>query len=182
MTPPVDVFPAPSEARVALDEQYVAAYEQLRRLASSVGRRDARQTLTPTALVHEAWIKLARSPGFAVTSELHFRRIAARAMRQVLVEAARRRLAAKRQDGMQTSLIEFDDETMGLHTPERLLAVDDALTALAAVSARQAVVVEARFFGGLTVDEIAEVTGVSAVTVMRDWRVARAWLNAELAC
>lgn len=170
--------PSGSGGRSRLDAYYTAAYEELRRLASAVGRRDASGTLNPTALVHEAWLKLAQSPDFASESGLHFKRIAARAMRQVLVEAARRRDARKRPDD--AVRIEFDENTLGLTTSDRLLALDDALQALARVSDRQAQVVEARFFGGLTVPEIADAIGVSEVTVMRDWRVARAWLTAEL--
>ncbi len=174
--------PAPDaeSARDTLDAHYVAAYEELRRLASRVGRGPADRTMSPTVLVHEAWLKLARSPDFESTSPLHFKRIAARAMRQVLVEAARRRNALKRPAGADAALVEFDDEIFGPPTPSRVLALDDALVELAHVSPRQAQVVEARFFGGLSMGEIAEVVGVSEVTVLRDWRVARAWLNSEL--
>jgi len=167
-------------ARARLDAHYTAAYQELRRLASMVGRRDGQHTLSPTALVHEAWLKLAHSPGFASESPLHFKRIAARAMRQVLVEASRRRSAQKRPPGAEAVQIQFDDAALGVATSERVLELDDALRELARVSARQAQVVEARFFGGLTVPEVAQALGVSEVTVMRDWRVARAWLNAEL--
>lgn len=166
--------------RDSLDAHYAAAYEELRRLASRVGRGPADRTMSPTVLVHEAWLKLARSPGFASTSPLHFKRIAARAMRQVLVEAARRRNALKRPAGAEAALVEFDDETFGPTTPDRVVALDDALRELAHVSPRQAQVVEARFFGGLSMSEVADVVGVSEVTALRDWRVARAWLNAEL--
>lgn len=171
--------PADDGARHRLDAYYTAAYEELRRLASAVGRRDASLTLSPTALVHEAWLKLAQSPDFTTESGLHFKRIAARAMRQVLVEGARRRAAQKRPN--EAVRIEFDESELGVTTSERVLDLDDALRALAQVSDRQAQVVEARFFGGLTVPEIAEAIGVSEVTVMRDWRVARAWLTTELA-
>jgi RNA polymerase sigma-70 factor, ECF subfamily len=171
--------PPGNGARHRLDACYTAAYEELRRLASAVSRREASDTLSPTALVHEAWLKLAKSPDFASESSLHFKRIAARAMRQVLVEAARRRGAQKRpHDAVR---IEFDERELGVTTSERVLDLDSALRALAQVSDRQAQVVEARFFGGLTVPEIAEAIGVSEVTVMRDWRVARAWLTIELA-
>lgn len=171
--------PTAHGARHRLDAYYTAAYEELRRLASIVGRRDGSPTLSPTALVHEAWLKLAQSPDFASESGLHFKRIAARAMRQVLVEAARRRGASKRPND--AVRIEFDENKLGVTTPEHVLDLDDALHALAVLSDRQAQVVEARFFGGLTVAEIAEALGVSEVTVMRDWRAARAWLTAELA-
>jgi RNA polymerase sigma factor (TIGR02999 family) len=170
-----------SAGRSRLDAYYTAAYEELRRLASAVGRQDRRTPLNPTTLVHEAWIKLARSPEFASESSLHFKRIAARAMRQVLVEAARRRDSRKRSGHGDAVPLQFDDEAFGVTTANRLVELDEALSALARVSSRQALVVEARFFGGLTASEIAESLGVSEVTVMRDWRVARAWLTAELA-
>lgn len=168
-----------STARSRLDAHYTLAYEELRRLASAVGRHEvAGATLSPTALVHEAWLKLASSPDFASESRLHFKRIAARAMRQVLVEAARRRGAQKRPSA--AVRVEFDEQSWGMATSERVLDLDDALQALARVNDRQAQVVEARFFGGLTVPEIAEAMGVSEVTINRDWRVARAWLTTEL--
>lgn len=166
-------------ARSRLDAHYTAAYEELRRLASAVGRRESSGTLSPTALVHEAWLKLAQSPDFASESSLHFKRIAARAMRQVLVEGARRRGARKRPND--AVRVEFDEAAIGLAASDGVLELDEALRALAKVSDRQAQVVEARFFGGLTVPEIAEAIGVSEVTVMRDWRVARAWLTTQLA-
>ena len=169
-----------SAGRTRLDAYYTAAYEELRRLAASVGRQGRRAPVNPTTLVHEAWIKLARSPDFVSESSLHFKRIAARAMRQVLVEAARRRYAKKRAGDADAVCVAFDDDAFGAATSGHLVELDEALTELARVSARQAQVVEARFFGGLTVPEIAESLGVSEVTVMRDWRVARAWLLAAL--
>jgi RNA polymerase sigma factor (TIGR02999 family) len=179
---PTDRSPDPAGdhgARSRLDAHYTAAYEELRRLAGIVGRRDASPTLSPTAHVHQAWLKLARSPDFASESHLHFKRIAARAMRQVLVEAARRRGARKRPS--EAVRIEFDEGVLGaMATSQRLLDLDAALETLAQVSDRQAQVVEARFFAGLTVPEIAEAIGVSEATVQRDWRVARAWLTTEL--
>jgi RNA polymerase sigma factor (TIGR02999 family) len=166
--------------KVELDELFSHAYEELRRLASSVRRGDSSATLNPTALVHEAWIKLAGSPSIAATSVLHFKRIAARAMRQVLIEAARRRKALKR-GGEGVAVITLDDELDGAVTnAEDLLGLDSALDALARIEPRQALMVESRFFGGLEVAEIAELLGVSEATVLRDWRAARAWLAVEL--
>jgi RNA polymerase sigma factor (TIGR02999 family) len=181
MTSPGDFGLGPGEAdRQALDELFSATYEELRRLASSVRRGDPSATLTPTALVNEAWLKLARLPDVGRLSRLHFKRVAARAMRQVLIEAARRRRAEKRGAGM--ALVTFDAELeAGPATADELLALHEALDRLAGLDARQALMVESRFFGGLDVPEIAELLGVSEATVLRDWRAARAWLGRELA-
>jgi RNA polymerase sigma factor (TIGR02999 family) len=162
--------------RRALDDLFSATYEELRRLAASVRRYDGSLTLNPTALVNEAWIKLARTPAVADTSPLHFKRIAARAMRQVLVEASRRRHAHKR-GGPDAIFVMFDDALgVAADLSEDLLGLDAALNALARMDARQARVVECRFFGGLEVAETAELLGISEATVLRDWRAARAWL------
>jgi RNA polymerase sigma factor (TIGR02999 family) len=168
------------EPRRALDDLFSVAYEELRRLASSVRRGDLAATISPTALVNEAWVKLASSPPFETTSRLHFKRIAARAMRQVLVEAARRRQAAKR-GGADVVFVTFDES---IDTPASgardLLALDAALDALARVHPRQALMIESRFFGGLDLAETASLLGVSEATILRDWRAARAWLAHEV--
>jgi RNA polymerase sigma factor (TIGR02999 family) len=165
--------------RRTLDHLFSVTYEELRRLAATIRRDDPAASLSPTALVNEAWLKLASSPPFVMTSRLHFKRIAARAMRQVLVEAARRRGARKR--GLGIAPVTFEDglaaEPSGA---EELLALDAALEALARISPRQATMVESRFFGGLDVAETAELLGVSEATVLRDWRAAKAWLAQEL--
>lgn len=161
--------------RAALDALFSLAYEELRRLASSVSRGDPSATLSPTALVNEAWIKLAESPSFATTSRIHFKRIAARAMRQVLIEAARRRNAGKRGGGI--AVVTFDDALHDSATgADELLALDTALDELALLHPRQALMVESRFFGGLDIPETAELLHVSEATVLRDWRAAKAWL------
>jgi RNA polymerase sigma factor (TIGR02999 family) len=165
--------------RPALDHLFSVAYEELRRLATRVRQDDPSATLTPTALVNEAWIKLAATPGLAAVSRLHFKRIAARAMRQVLIEAARRRRAAKRGGGL--AVVTFDEAMdPGVGSADELLALDDALTELARLEPRQAMMVESRFFGGLDVAETAQLLGVSEATILRDWRAARAWLAKEL--
>lgn len=165
--------------RAALDALFSLAYEELRRLASSVSRGDPSATLSPTALVNEAWIKLAESPSFATTSRIHFKRIAARAMRQVLIEAARRRNADKRGGGV--AVVTFDDALHDRATgADELLALDAALDELARLHPRQALMVESRFFGGLDIPETAELLEVSEATVLRDWRAAKAWLAHEL--
>ncbi|HEY3933889.1 MAG TPA: ECF-type sigma factor [Gemmatimonadales bacterium] len=166
--------------RETLDRVFSLAYEELRRLASSVRRDDPDASLTPTALVNEAWLKLSRSPGVASTSPLHFKRIAARAMRQVLVEAARRRSARKR-GGTEAIFVTFDDEIgSAAHCADDVIALDVALDTLARIEPRQAAMVESRFFGGLDVPATADLLGISEATVLRDWRAARAWLAHEL--
>jgi RNA polymerase sigma factor (TIGR02999 family) len=166
--------------RASVDALTSLAYEELRRLAASVRRDDPGATLNPTALVHEAWIKLASSPHFTATSPLHFRRIAARAMRQVLVEAARERHAAKR-GGVGLVAVTLDDQVHGNSSAAEILGLDSALQRLAELHPRQGAMVEARFFGGLEIPEIAALLEVSEATVQRDWRAARAWLAIELA-
>lgn len=169
----------PASEERTLDQLVSTAYEELRRLAAAVKRDDADATLTPTALVNEAWLKLAGSPQLASVSPVHFKRVAARAMRQVLVEAARRRNAGKRGGG--AALVTFDESIdPGVSRAEELLALDDALEELARVHPRHALMVESRFFGGLDVKETAEMLGVSEATVLRDWRAARAWLALTL--
>jgi RNA polymerase sigma factor (TIGR02999 family) len=169
--------PEPPDRR-ALDDLFSAAYEELRRLAAMVRRDHPAATISPTALVNEAWLKLADSPAVARTSPLHFKRIAARAMRQVLVEAARRRNADKRGGG--APVVTFDEAMSGVTTADDVLGLNAALDALARIEPRQALMVECRFFGGLDVGETAELLGVSEATVLRDWRAAKAWLKCEL--
>lgn len=166
--------------RAALDYLFSVTYEELKRLAAAVRRRDQAATVSATTLVNEAWIKLARTPAVGHTSELHFRRIAARAMRQVLVSAARRRYAAKRNAGQGMRITLDESIAGGFSRDEELLALDQALDELSRMSPRQAQTVESRFFGGLESAEIAESLGVSEATVLRDWRAARAWLNGRL--
>lgn len=165
--------------RHALEQLFCLTYAELRRLAASVRRRETSPTLNPTALVNEAWLKLAQSPPAGGLSRLHFKRIAARAMRQVLVEAARRRNAAKRGGGVDR--VTLDESIVpAVSSPEDLVALDTALQALAHLEPRQAALVELRFFGGLDAQETAQVLGVSEATVLRDWRAARAWLAQQL--
>jgi len=170
----------PSKERLALDQLFSATYEELRRLASSVRRGDPSATLSPTALVNEAWIKLAKSPEIGATSRLHFKRIAARAMRQLLVEAARRRNAEKRGAGADVTVMFDAAVQQAPATGKHLLALDAALDELAQMDGRQALMVESRFFGGLDIPETAELLNVSEATVLRDWRAAKAWLAHKL--
>lgn len=163
----------------AFDRLYVLAYEELRRLAHNVRLGRGAETINTTALVHEAYLKLAASRKPAWVDRVHFLRIAARAMRQVLIDAAQRRTAQKR--GGRAVPIQFDERVhSSLVDPESLLALNDALKQLEAVDERQAQVVECRFFAGLTIEETALALGVSDSSVKRDWRTARAWLGHAL--
>jgi RNA polymerase sigma factor (TIGR02999 family) len=167
--------------RRVTDELFSLTYEELRRLASSVKRGDPNATLNPTALVNEAWLKLANSPGMASESRLHFKRIAARAMRQLLVEAARRRNAGKRGGGDAAQMVTFDESlAQNGNSGAEVLALDLALQELARLQPRQALMVESRFFGGCDIPETAALLGVSEATVLRDWRAAKAWLAQAL--
>ena len=167
------------EQRRALDELFSLSYEELRRLAASVRRGDPSATLTPTVLVNEAWLKLSNSPGVGSMSKLHFKRVAARAMRQLLIEAARRRRAHKR--GSDFAIVTYDESMHAVTTcGKELLALDAALEELARMEPRQAMMVECRFFGGLDSVETASLLGVSEATILRDWRAAKAWLAQAL--
>ncbi len=169
------------ESRESLDVLFSLAYGELRRLASKIIQGDGCVTLTPTSLVNEAWLKLARTPAVAQTSPLHFKRIAARAMRQVLVEAARRRATQIRGNG--AFLVSFDEFHVFPATVPRardVLALDSALDELSKLAPRQARLIEDRFFGGLDVEESANLLGISRATAMREWRLARAWLACRI--
>ncbi|MEZ5404324.1 MAG: ECF-type sigma factor [Bryobacteraceae bacterium] len=166
--------------RKDVDRLFALAYQELHRMASAVRRGDPAASLSPTALVHEAWLKLAAGEGFGANSELHFKRIAARAMRQLLVEAARRRRAEKRGGG-EAVFVTFDE---ALDAPvvreDEVIALHDALDELERMNPRQAQMVELRFFGGLAVADAAGLLGISEETVHRDWRAARAWLARQV--
>jgi RNA polymerase sigma-70 factor (ECF subfamily) len=153
-------------------------YGELHRLASLHMRRERRgHTLQPTALVHEAYVRLAASD-LSLQDRKHFFAVASRAMRRILVDHARSRGSLKR--GADASRASLDEEIAAPAPREEVLELDEALTRLAAVDARKARVVELHYFGGLSYDEIAEVEAVSAATVERDLRFAKAWLGAAL--
>lgn len=154
-------------------------YDELRRQAARHLRRERREhTLRPTALVHEAYLRLMAQRGAAWPSRAHFFAMAAKVMRHILVDHARRHRAAKRAGSWcRVSLAEADAVAVAPRPDVDLLAVEEALGELASLDADQARVVELRFFGGLSVEETAEVLGVSAATVKREWRTARAWLH-----
>ena len=160
-------------------EFFSAEYEELRRVASRVLRQDPRSTLNPTGLIHEAFLKVVDSASLRPASNLHLKRIIARSMRQVLVEAARRRSADKRGAGY--ALVAFDEEAMGIPSgADDLLTLDAALEELALMNERHAQLVDYRVFGGYEFAEIAELMEVSRATVMRDWRAVRAWLALQI--
>ena len=167
---------ARGEGRDAIDRLLPLVYEPLRRVAFRQLRREREgHTLDPTALVHEAYLKLLPA-GVEWRDRAHFFAVAARAMRQVLVDHARVRAAEKRGGNAVPTTLSGKDFPVGLDF-EELLALDDALGRL---DERQRRVVEMRFFAGMTEEEIAEVLGLSVRTVQREWVKARAWLYAEL--
>lgn len=168
--------------RKALDTLLPIVYKELRRLAHFQLRQErADHTLQSSALVNEAYVRLVGLHAPHWESRTHFYAIAAQQMRQILVDYARRHRAEKRGGGVDT--ISLEDATMLSPSKKKSLevvALDDALEALAQTDARKAKVVELRFFGGLSFEETAEVLKVSAVTVARDWSTARAWLHREM--
>jgi|EndMetStandDraft_3_1072993.scaffolds.fasta_scaffold144574_2 RNA polymerase sigma factor (TIGR02999 family) len=163
----------------AFDELVSIAYDQLRRVArAQLVRRGTPGTLSPTSLVHEVYVQLKDERGVDWQDRGHFFAISARAMRRILVDHARRRGAKKRGDGVPVfALTDFDPavEHAADHS-DRILAIDQAVTALGKVQDRLARLVECRYFAGLTEEETAEALGVSVRTVQRDWIRARAWL------
>ena len=166
--------------REALDRLFPLVYAELRRLAKSYMRKErAGHTLQTTALIHEAYLRLIDAGQVEWRNRAHFFGVAARAMRQILVEMARERGCQKRGGGARRASL---DEAMaiGAGLDEDLVALDEALEALAQFDARKAQVVEMRFFGGLTEEEIAAALDVSPETVRRDWRLARSWLRRRL--
>lgn len=164
----------------ALDRLIPVVYDELRLIADRYLRseRDA-LTLQPTALVHEAFIKLV-DQRVSWQNRAHFFAISAQIMRRLLVDHARRKHAEKRGGSGETISLEALGDWPEAEAAVDLVRVDDALKMLAAVDSQQARVVELRFFGGLSVDETAAALGVSESTVKREWRMARAWLLREL--
>jgi RNA polymerase sigma factor (TIGR02999 family) len=164
----------------ALDACFPLVYDELRRLAGRYLRAEGEgHTLQPTALVHEAYLRLVGQRNVDWRNRAQFLGIAAEMMRRILVNHAVARRTAKR--GGEATRVALDETLRVLEGDDvDLLALDGALQALAEVDARASRVVELRFFGGLGIDETAEVLGVSPATVKRDWTVARAWLRREL--
>lgn len=165
-----------------VDQVVPLVYDELRLMASrQLGRQRPGHTFSTTALVHEAYLKLAREGTAPWQDRAHFLSVAAVVMRHILVNHARSRHARKR--GGVEEVVTLDEAVVGGRNlrSDELLALDEALDRLDVVSPRQRALVEYRFFGGLTHEEIASVLGVSVPTVQRDWRMARAWLARELA-
>jgi RNA polymerase sigma factor (TIGR02999 family) len=166
--------------QAALDKLMPLVYNELRRLAHQHMRREVSpQVLQTTALVNEAYLRLIDQSQIQYENRAHFFGIAARLMRQILVDEARKRNSAKRGGGsIQVSLTEAANVSQ--QQAANVVALDDALKRLEAIDQRQSEIVELRFFGGLSIDETAEVLNVSPGTVMRDWTFARAWLKNEI--
>ena len=167
----------------ALDELLSLVYSELRRLAASYLRRERQgHTLQPTALVHEAYLRLIDQTQVRWQNRAHFFGVAAQMMRRILVDHARQQQAEKR--GGEFQKFSLDDMNINLDVSgeraSNLVALDEALERLAALDPQKARVVELRFFGGLSVEETAEVLGVSAPTVKRQWRMAKAWLYGQV--
>ncbi len=164
----------------AADDLFPAVYAELHRLAARRLRRErAGQTLQTSALVNEAYLRLVDVKEVDWQDRAHFFAMAAQMMRRILVDAARRKGYAKRRGGAQRHTFDEALEVAAEAGPD-LVALDDALQALAAFDERKSRVVELRFFGGLTVDETAAVLQVSPRTVLRDWSLAKVWLTREL--
>jgi RNA polymerase sigma factor (TIGR02999 family) len=165
----------------ALDRLFPVVYERLRQIADIHLRGGAAgRTVTPTVLVHEAYLKLIDSARVQWEDRSHFLSLASRAMRQILIDHARRHRADKR--GGDLRRVDLDDVQIAVAArADTLVALDEALVRLAAMSPRVAQVVELRFFGGLTEEETARVLGINDRTVRRDWTKARGWLHQELA-
>jgi RNA polymerase sigma-70 factor, ECF subfamily len=166
--------------QAALKQLTPRVYNELRRIAGRLMRDErAGSTIQATALVHEAYLKLVAIDNVDWQHRAHFFAVSAQIMRRILLDQARRRVAAKRGGAARrANLDEIPD--LGSGRARELIAIDDGLNALAAVDPRKARVIELRFFGGLNVEETAKVLKVSPDTVQRDWRLARAWLLAGM--
>jgi RNA polymerase sigma factor (TIGR02999 family) len=164
----------------ALDQLMPLVYDELRRLARSYMRRErSDNTLQPTALVNEAYLRLVDQRNVRWQNRAHFFGIAAQLMRRILVDRARSRQAIKR--GGEGEKVPLDEALVASSQPDdEVLALDDAMARLAELDPQQSRIVELRFFGGLTVEETAEVLKISPATVKREWSLAKAWLYREI--
>jgi len=163
-----------------IDELFPLVYNELQKIAKRQLRGErANHTINTTALVHEAYLKLVDQTRMQWQNRAHFFAIAAQAMRRILINYANKRLASKRGGG--EPLATFDEGSMKREAQaQQLIDLDEALEELFKTNERLGKVVECRFFGGLTQEEIAEVLNISVPTVRRDWRLARAWLSREI--
>ena len=165
----------------ALEDLVPLVYQELRRMAARYMQREsAGHALQPTALVHEAYMRLIDQRQVKWRNRAHFFGVAAGTMRRILVDQARLRRAEKRGGGWER--VTFVDDEMAADGPNEVdvLALHESLERLAAFDPQQERIVELRYFGGLTIEEAAEVVGISEATVVREWTIAKAWLRAEL--
>ena len=166
--------------RAALDALTSIVYAELHKIAGGYLRRERNDhTLQPTALVNEAWMRLAKQDQSSFGNRKQFFALAAQIMRQILVDHARGLNAEKRGGGAPKASLE-EAVTLGIAGPGEFLILDDALTQLAGFSPRKAQIIEMRYFGGLNVEEMAEVLGVSIATISREQRTAEAWLSQQM--
>jgi RNA polymerase sigma factor (TIGR02999 family) len=166
--------------KAAADKLIELLYDEFRHMAAAYLRREPEGiTLQPTALVHEAFLKLVDQKRVDWKGRTHFLAVGAQAMRRILVDQARKRKRAKRGFGRRRVVLN-EQLALSTHNDRHLLAVDEALAELATIDPRQAEIVELRFFGGMTLAEVAAYLGVSKGTVDREWRMTRAWLRREL--
>ena len=167
--------------REALDDLMPLVYADLRRVAAGQMRREAPDhALQPTALVHETYVRLIDQRQVKWRNRAHFFGMAAGMMRRILVDHARRRRAEKRGGGLERVTLVDDEMASGGVKEIDVLALHESLERLAAFDAQQERIVELRYFGGLTIEETAEVVGISHATVVREWTIAKAWLRADL--
>ena len=167
--------------REALDDLMPMVYADLRRVAAGYMRREgAGHALQPTALVHEAYVRLIDQKQVKWRNRAHFFGVAAGLMRRILVDHARRRRAEKRGGDWERVTLTGDEVATDAHKEIDVLALDEALERLAEFDPQQERIVELRYFGGLTIEETAEIVGISAATVVREWTIAKAWLRADL--
>jgi RNA polymerase sigma factor (TIGR02999 family) len=165
--------------RSALDDVLPLVYQELRRMARVRLREKNTQSLQPTALVHEVYVRLVDRACTTIHDRTHFFALAARVMRQVLADQSRRRLADKRGGGVK--VVTIDDAEPIVRSPDiEVVALDQALEKLASFDERLCRIVELKFFAGLTINEIAEALDLSTATVEREWAIAKAWLRGQL--
>src|SRR5262245_44679715 len=167
--------------REALEQLVPLVYDDLRRLAAGyMGRERSGHALQPTALVHEAYVRLVDQNRVQWRNRAHFFGVAASMMRRILVDDARKRRADKRGGGAERVTLTGDDIAASDQNGIDVLALHESLERLAAFDPQQERIVELRYFGGLTIEEAAEVVGISRATVVREWTIAKAWLRADL--